>query len=228
MSDMPEDDDLTQTVDAASKPQARASLHECVIRVLAVVVAAAVAVVSSNNWCVILIPAAIVAFFGDLILSARRAPSVLRIAAALVIGVIVGMLFNVGPDWAFEKMLGVKCTQGIDNARIWRHYIGGPGEHVLIVEFTGNDEAWQALLAMQPKEPIADRIEKWRTAGGGWETAFDVFAGGRLTGSAERSWLRISPPKDTEVFDFGLQRSGDLVLFREPATGRGVALHVRY
>ncbi len=152
----------------------------------------------------------------------------MRIVVATFVGIIVGQLLNVSPHWAFEEMLGITCPQGISDAHIRRHYIGGPGEHVLIVEFTGSDEAWQTLLSMQPKEPVADRIDKWQEAGGGWEAAFDVFASTAVVGLAKHSWMRIRPLKNMEVLDFGPQRSGDLVLLREPATGRGVALHVRY
>ena len=40
--------------------------------------------------------------------------------------------------------------------------------------------------------------------------------------------MRIRPPENPEILDLGNMNSGTLVLFHEPATGRCVALDVRY
>jgi hypothetical protein len=199
------------------------------IRLLVVGFASAGALLATNNWCFVLVPAVLVALLGDFVACAVRPWVVLRLPVATAIGVAAGLALSVGPDWAFREAFGRAPPAGVRDVRIQRHYVGGPGEHVLIIEFTADPAALGALTARLPEEPEGDRVEKWRATGQGWPAAFDVFAGRQVLPAARSSWLRIRPLENPEVLDFSPvgDASGRLVLFWERSTGRCVALHVR-
>ncbi|MGD8451816.1 MAG: hypothetical protein PVJ57_08360 [Phycisphaerae bacterium] len=200
------------------------------VRLLAILVAAAAALLSTNNWCFVILPAALAAIVVDYVVSGIRPWSVLRLIVAVAVGLAVGRLLSVGPDWAFQEAFGVDAPAGVRDVHIFRHYVGGPGEHILIIEFTANPDVVKALLSLHPVVTNSETAQSWHAAGGGWPQAFDDFAGPCPMGFARAAWLRIRPLAEPEVFDFGgIEASGGrLVLFHEPHTDRCVALHVRW
>lgn len=209
-------------------PQARGHSASAAVRVLGILIAAACALFVSNNWCFVLFPAALAALLSDHAVCAIRPWFVLRVPVAAAVGVAVGMLLGVGPEWAFREALGSAPPNGVRDVRIWRHYLGGPGEHALIIEFTADVAAFQALVQAHPPLPDSHKVTRWREAGGGWGQAFDIFVGSGVTSFARASWQRIRPLERPEALDLGESNRGSLVLFHEPGTGRCVALHVRF
>jgi hypothetical protein len=197
------------------------------VRLLAMVIAAVAALLASNNWCLVLIPAVLAAFVVDLVVNAVRPWFTLRVLVAAGVGVAVGLLLCVGPDWAFHEAFGAAPPGGIRDVRIWRHYIGGPGEHVLIIELTADAAAIQALLQTHPSVADSEKVARWHAAGDTWAQAFDLFVGPGPTSLAHASWQRIRPLEHAAVLDLGEYNNGQLWLFEEPTTGRCVALHVR-
>jgi len=210
-----------------AEPPAHTPLSDFGIRLLATLVAAAAALFASNNWCLVLFPAALASFLTDYLVCTIRTWFLARVAVAAVVGACVGLLLNVRPGWAFREAFGVDPPSGVQDVRIWRHYLGGPGEQVLIIEFTADAKALEGLLAVCPPLTDGEKAARWQAAGGGWEQAFDVCVPLGLTRFARASWLRIRPLKNTEVFELRLANSRRLTLFHEPATGRCVVLHVR-
>lgn len=198
-----------------------------VVRRLAMLIAAACALVVSNNWCFVLFPAAFAAWCIDHVVGAIRPWFILRAPVAAAVGVAAGTLLSVGPDWAFREAFEMAPPAGVHNVRIWRHYVGGPGEHVLIIEFTADTAAIQSLVRAHPPSADSDNVQRWQVAGGGWAQAFDVFAGPGLRSFANSSWRRIQPLDHPVALDLGESNGGRLVLLHDPNTGRCVALHVR-
>jgi hypothetical protein len=216
---------------SASAPRAapaKRSYSGVGVRLLAVILAAVGALLASNNWCFVLFPAALAAFVADYVVCAIWPRFVLRVAVGVIIGVALGLLLSIGPGWAFREAFGVELPPGVRDVRVWRHYLGGPGEHVLIIEFTADPNAVQALTAMRPSAPESDRLKRWRAAGAEWPAAFDIFVGPGPTSIARMSWMRTGPLNNPELFELGPSNGGSLVLFREPGAGRCVALHVRF
>jgi hypothetical protein len=213
-----------------SKPASRVRAR-CVgaaIHLLAILVAASAAVVASNNWCFVLFPAALAGFFADYVVCAIRPAFIMRLLAAVLVGSAVGLLLNVGPGWAFREAFEMEPPAGVRDVRVWRHYAGGPGEHVLIIEFTADSAAFETLIRQRTVVPDSVGLERWRAAGGEWAQVLDNLAPFGITSFARSSWGRIRPLERPEAFDLGGSNRGTLTLFREPDTGRCVALHVRY
>ena len=198
------------------------------IRLLSALIAAACALFVTNNWCFVLFPAALAALLVDYIVCAIRPWFILRVPVAAAVGVAAGMLLNVGPDWAFREAFEMAPPDGVRDVRIWRHYLGGPGEHALIIEFTADAAAFQTLVQAHPPLSDSDKARRWQAAGGGWDSIYDVFVGPGPTSFVRSSWQKIQPLKQPEVLDLGGSNRGTLALFREPNTGRCVALHVRF
>jgi hypothetical protein len=209
-----------------------------VTRFGAAVLALAVAVLTSNNWGLVGIPAAVAAFCLDWAVCAvglRALSEPMRAASRLVVGAVVGwavgLALFVSPAWAFHEALGVDPPPGVHDVCVWRHYIGGPGEHVLIIAFAADDKILDELKRLWPTDRESRRVEAWKAAGRTWPQAWERF--GPLcdpVGLAERSWRQIRPFANPEVTDFGPvhERGGDIALLQEPGTGRAVVLHVRF
>ncbi len=191
--------------------------------------ASVLAVLVTNNWCFIFIPAGIAALLLDFVACGVVGRLIPRLALGAVVGVAVGIAWGVEPDWALQEVFGCEPPARIRNVRIQRHYIGGPGEHVLIIEFVADAAAFQALTSLHTPKDRSGRVERWRAAGGDWSATWEAFAGPCATRFARSSWMKIQPLTGMDVFDYGtLPRSVDsLILFHEPKTGRYVALHVR-
>lgn len=209
-------------------PPSRGRIASAAVRLLAVLIAAACAFFVTNNWCFVILPAVLAALVVDCIVCAIRPWFILRVPVAAAVGVAAGMLLSVGPDWAFREAFEMAPPDGVHDVRIWRHYLGGPGEHVLIIEFSADAAAFQALVQAHPPLSDSDKVRRWQAAGGGWAQAFDIFAGPGLTSLANSSWQRIRPLDHPEALDLGESNSGSLMLLHEPNTGRCVALHVRF
>lgn len=219
-----------RVVPHCSRPASRVR-QRCVgvaIRLLAILVAASSAIVASNNWCFVLFPAALAGFFADYLVCAIRPAFIIRVPTAVLVGGAVGLLLNVGPVWAFREAFEMDPPAGVRDVRVCRHYAGGPGEHVLIIEFTADSAAFETLL--RPRTVLSDSagLERWRAAGGEWAHVLDSLVPFGITSFARSSWERISPLQRPEAFALGASNRGALTLFREPDTGRCVALHVRY
>lgn len=221
-------DESTSIAESQLGPPSRGRFASGAVRLLAVLIAAACAFFVTNNWCFVILPAVLAALVVDYIVCAIQPWFVMRVSAAVVAGVAVGMLLSVGPDWAFREAFEMAPPDGVHDVRIWRHYVGGPGEHVLIIEFTADAAAFQALVQAHPPLSDSDEVRRWQAAGGGWAQAFDIFAGPGLTSFADSSWKRIRSFEHPEALDLGESNRGSLVLFHEPNTERCVALHVRY
>lgn len=204
------------------------SSRNLTLRFFIAFIAAAVSLLVTNNWCLIALPALLTAFVFDYLLSAARAAASLRLVAAAAWGAIAGLLLSVGPDWAFREAFNASPPPGIRDVWIRRHYLGGPGEHVLIIAFTPDPPALESLIAPHTVVRGAPAMERWREAGGGWSDAFDAFVGPGLTSFAQQSWQRLSPIGQPEALNLGEVNRGSLVLFRDAETGRCVALHVRF
>ncbi len=196
-------------------------------RVLVVLIAGTCALFSSNNWCFVVLLAAFAAFLVDCAVCAIRRWIFLRLPVAAGVGIAVGMLLGVGPAWAFQEAFERDPPSGIRDVRISRHYSGGPGEHVLIIEFTADSAALQALVRGHTVSSDSPGMAAWRDAGGEWEQVADFFIGPNATRFTRSSWRRIRPLERAEAFDLGEVNEGRLVLFHEASTGRCVAMHVR-
>ncbi|MEW6250072.1 MAG: hypothetical protein AB1716_05455 [Planctomycetota bacterium] len=215
----------TTTLPDARNPPNRA------LRLLLVLAAGGCALLVSNNWCFVLLPAAGAAWLADHVVCALRPRLALRAAVAIVVGCAAGVALNVRPAWAFREAFGVEqLPAGVREVRVQRHYLGGPGEHALIVEFTADEATLRSLLKLRPHDPDSYKVQQWRATGGGWLPAFDAFVGPAATTLARRSWSRIRPLQAPEVFDFDAttELRSRLVLFYEPPSGRCVALQVRH
>lgn len=209
-------------------PPARGRGDAAAVRLLAILIATACAFFVTNNWCFVLVPAALAALLIDYVVCAIQPWLILRLSVAAAVGVAAGMLFSVGPDWAFREAFELAPPDGVHDVHIWRHYLGGPGEHVLIIEFTADAAAFQALVRAHPPLSDSRQVTLWREGGEGWEQAFDIFTRPAPTDFPRSSWQRIRPVENPEVLDLGESNSGNLMMLHEPGTGRCVALHVRF
>lgn len=197
------------------------------LKPLLVLIAVAAALLSSNNWCFILVPTALLAILFDLALCAYRARFTLRAVVSLAVGLLAGDLLSVDSAWAFQQAFGVDPPPGVREVDIARHYVGGPGEHILIIEFESDPAALQTLTSLRAMKVESDRLRLWRTSGARWQEAFDTLVLGGVTGIARWSWQRIRPLESPAAYEFEAV-GGSLTLFHEPRSGRCVALHVRY
>jgi len=208
-------------------PSVRGCCASAGTRVLVCLIAGTCALFASNNWCFVALVAAFAAFVVDCAVCAIRPRIVLRLPVAAGIGIAVGLLLSIGPAWAFQEAFGTDPPNGVRDVRISRHYSGGPGEHVLIIEFTADASALQALVRGHTVSSDSRRVAAWRDAGGDWEQVTDFFVGPGATSFTRSSWRRIRPFERAEAFELGLVNEGSLVLFHEAGTGRCVALHER-
>lgn len=221
-------DESISITESRPGPPPRGRFASGAVRLLAVLITAACALFATNNWCFVIIPAVLAALVVDYIVCAIRPWFVLRVPAAAAVGVAAGMSLSVGPNWAFREAFEMAPPDGVHDVRVWRHYVGGPGEHVLIIEFTADAGAFQALVQAHPPLSDSDRMKRWQAAGGGWDSVLDAFVRFGQTHFVCSSWQRIQPLEHPEVLDLGGSNRGTLALFLEPDTGRCVALHVRY
>lgn len=199
-----------------------------VLRLLTGLIAAVCALFVTNNWCFVIFPATLAALVVDYLLCAFKPRFVVRVLTAMVVGVTIGIFFGVGPDWAFREAFEMAPPNGIHDVRIWRHYLGGPGEHLLIIEFMADAAALQALAQAHPPTSDSYYIHRWKAAGGSWAQALDIFGTPVLTSFAYSSWKRIRPLEHPVVLALGATNRGTLVLFQEQGSSRCVALHVRF
>ncbi len=198
-------------------------------QLLVVSLASAIAVFVTNNWCFILIPAGLAALLLDSVLAGAKRRLIPRLALAAAVGVAVGTALRVGPEWAFREAFDADPPAGIRDVRIQRHYIGGPGEHALIIEFVADAAAIHALTSLHAPHPRSQRTEQWLAAGGVWSETWSHFSGPGPLGLVRSSWMRIQPLENAAVCDYGSvgESCGSLVLFHQSETGRCVALQVR-
>lgn len=224
---IPETGETTTVSDAqAALPVRRPSAF--ITRALVVAIVAAAALLATNNWCFVVVPAAVAALFIDYVVCAARPWFLARIVVAAGVGVSAGLLLSVSPAWAFREAFEIDPPSGIRDVRIHRHYLGGPGEQALFIEFTADAGAWQQLVDAHTPASQSTAIERWRAAGGAWDQLFDTFGGPTVTTFSRASWARIRPMEHPEVYDLGESNHGRLVLLHEPETGRCIALHVRF
>jgi hypothetical protein len=225
---MADTDESILMAESQTKPRKRGRFASGAVRLLAILIAAACAFFVTNNWCFVIFPAVLAGLIVDYIVCAIRPWFVMRVSAAVAAGVAVGLLLGVGPDWAFREAFEMAPPDGVHSVRIWRHYLGGPGEHALIIEFTADTASFESLVKAHPPLSDSDRVRRWQDAGGGWDSVLDAFLRIGQTRFVCSSWQEIRPLEQTEVLDLGGSNRGTLALFREPDTGRCVALHVRY
>jgi hypothetical protein len=183
---------------------------------------------STSNWSCVVVSAAFLLLLVDVVARAGRLKFMIRVLFAIVAGVILGRLLAVRADWAFNEALGISPPAGVTDVHISRHYTGGPGEHVMIVEFQADAAAMRDLTSRKEQGFDDDRIKRWRESGEDWSDAFSAFVISPLSGSAHLAWERIRPMQNVQFFNLGNQNSGHVAMFVEPATGRCVMLHVRY
>ena len=225
----------------------RRTLANAGTRIAAILAAAYGAAFISHNWCFVCLLASLAALVLDILFCALAGNRVRRrtfriagrVALGLVVGLAIGWQHRVTPEWAFQEAFGVQPPPGIRDVHVWRHYLGGPGEHALIIEFHADHAAIEALEAaaietlrplktytvewLESGAPDSRRVEEWRDSGGSWEAAWESFAGPARTRFSRTSWMRIRPLDAPRVLDYGYH----LVLMVDETSGRAVALHVR-
>lgn len=155
-------DESTLITESQPGPPWRGRFASGAVRLLAVLIAAACALIVTNNWCFVIIPAVLAALVVDYIVCAIRPWFILRVPVAAAVGVAAGMSLSVGPNWAFREAFEMAPPDGVHDVRIWRHYVGGPGEHVLIIEFTADAGAFQALVQAHPSLSDSDKVKRWQ------------------------------------------------------------------
>lgn len=207
------------------KVSSRHQRHSPLIPVIAGLVST---LFSTNNWSCIVVPVALILVLVDLIVRGARLQFRTRILLAVATGAVIGRVLSVGPDWAFNEALRIDTPPGVTDVQISRHYIGGPGEHVMIVEFLANATALINLKSRAGRSTNERNISRWREAGAHWKDALSFFVMSPMNQSAQRQWNRIRPFENVQTIDLGAQQSGDVVLFVEPETGRCAMVHVRY
>lgn len=195
------------------------------------------AVYASNNWCFVGLPAFLAGLVADglvlRIIGARplrgRARIAARVVVALCAGALTGHALNWSPADAFREAFKADPPPGVSDVRIHRHYTGGPGEHVLIIEFTADGPSMRKLLSLHPIVPDSRALAEWSGAGGGWEAAFEHLARTSPFPLARWTWRRIQPLRDMNICHLALPQptTDRLFLLMEKGTNRCVALHVR-
>ena len=185
------------------------------------------ALLATNNWCFVLIPAALAACLCDAFVARQVRRALVRLVLGAAIGAIVGVAFRISPEWAFREAFEMSPPPGVTDVRLWRHYLGGPGEHLLIIDFAADNAAQDALLRAHPPFEWDEFDQRWPVYVSGWGETFDTLAGPGLTYFARLSWLRAQPLNHPEILNLGSANGGNLVLLRERESNRCVALHIR-
>ncbi len=206
-------------------------------KVLLAAVAMAAASLSTSNWCFVGLAAAVAAPILDAMVdrqntTGRKGKAALcsvRLLLAVAVGVAIGWLLRVTPGWAFREAMEIDPPAGVHVTRVQRHYEGGPGEHTLIIEFTADESALKTLISDQVMEQSehSRRIEDWFSAGRTWEAAFDCFCRPTTFPFSRRSWMRIRPLDNPQVYDFGIVNGGHLALLYDASSKRAVMVHAR-
>lgn len=219
---------------APDRPQAPAMQQQSRVRDrlsfwLVITITAVTALLSTNNWCFILLPAALAAWIIDYLVRCVRPFRLTRLLAAVITGIAVGLLLSVGPAWAFNETFGIDPPPGVSNVRVSRHYVGGPGEHILIMSFDADRNALRTLTSLTSASTASERVKAWESSKQTWTDMFRILAGPTATRFARSAWQRIPPLSRPQVHEFDnvdmfLGRS---FLLHDPDTGRCVALHVR-
>jgi len=166
----------------------------------------------------------------------RRARSrlVLRCLPLVLIGGAAGYALRVTPGWAFQEAMQIDPPPGVTVTHIARHYEGGPGEHTLIVEFTADVTAMDALLKQAPGLKDGRKLEHWLEGPQTWDAALNLisvkyteyFPNCHLF--SHWSLSQITPM--TTPFDLWVGRfpsANEVTLLWERATGRGVLVQRR-
>lgn len=179
--------------------------------------------IATNNWCFVVVPIAAAVLVADLTVRRFRPSMALRLPVAVAVGVAIGFLLSVDRAVAFRDAFGIDPPRGVRMSHVRRHYLGGPGEEVVIMELTADPPGLAALTSLPTARTQTESLADWRTLGGSWEDAFEVFVGPGATDVAWRSWLRVRPILNPDVYDFGTAGRG-CALFCDPSTGRCVAL----
>jgi len=186
----------------------------------------------SNEWACAVVPTGFTTLI-VLVLVHPRVPARGRgiardwpLAAALVAGIAIGSAVRVGSDAAFRECFDTDIPATVRNLRVvGRHYAGGGGDYTLIIEFFVSEEDLAALLALGKFTDSSDRIDRWRAAGGTWQSITEGKALLCMLGYADQSWAKIEPMQEFEVWESTSEThmTSNLLLW-EQTTGRVVVL----
>lgn len=163
----------------------------------------------SNTWACAIIPATIIAwlaaFFANSTVPALRGidprSQRRRIVSALLLGVLAGAVY---PSWsriAFIECFQTSPPDGVSNLHVIAKHYEGATEHTLIFDFNASPGVVRELLESGGFRNTGQHIERWRNAGGDWQALGDVLVGDRPLGFSERSFQRLTPPRDYQVFE---------------------------
>lgn len=199
----------------------------------------------SNDWCLYTVPAALLAAFVFRVVIAfttlmSRSGQPPRWAFGFVLAVVIGLgcgaVFRVIPSWAFNEAFGIDQPAGICDLHISRHYEGGPGEHSLIFEFTADEDVIRALTASFPRRPDtppgvpnSEQLDREWRENHSWMAAYELY-GGAFHPNGRRTWGRIAPLREPELFYWGMSSQKGVkstLLLWDRASGRVVVLHTR-
>ncbi|MBL8879837.1 MAG: hypothetical protein JNG88_12020 [Phycisphaerales bacterium] len=174
-----------------------------------------------------LIPAAGIALFTDLVFGAKLSGRI-RLLLVCAIGAATGLLLRVSPDWAFREALRTPQPPSARIALISRHYSGGPGEHVMIVEFEADWRDMLEILDSHGGTPLEEQdaalYERVRTDGGDWHKLFEALVPANVSMLARFHWQRIASITRPEIW---VQRGDGMTwtyVIRDPTSRRVVLL----
>lgn len=217
------------------KKRTGSALKRISVHVSGTCVAALFALGFSEDWCFSVVLGCVAALVAvslvDILL--KRSVSVhspwhyrLRLGVAVLVGAMIGANIPLSHDWAFQEAFGMPLPNGVRDVRLLRFYEGGPGEHTLLMQFHGDETTIRAITSQRPFLQDCDEIREWGRTGADWSDAFERFSPpGRLPFS-RRSWHRIRPVENPQVFWWNQYVKSTLLLWNSDS-GRAVVLNAR-
>jgi len=163
-----------------------------ILRIRLVVVCGAVAffinIFVSNDWCFAATTTALfsslLVFVIDVVLckvaSQSKATDYLRITLGAIVAVVLGFIIQLSDNKAFELVFETSPPDSVYDVHVDRKYMGGPGDHLLLMQFRTDAQTLDRLLLHRKFVEDVEVLQEWHDVFRDDRTVFEYVFGGLL------------------------------------------------
>lgn len=190
--------------------------------------------VFSNDWCCAVLSSSLLGGAFAFILSQaadhsaaiqRHFTGFRRVAIVALFTFVAGLAFRLDQPAAFERVFGIRPPAGVADLRVEKHCLGELSDHVIMLRFTADAKAMQAITAMRGLMPVPqDRVPG--NPQGDWEGFLHRVFGDYQQFGGE-AWRVIAPMSSPRVYQWSCDSLLDIRLLWDAHSGRAYAIFIQ-
>lgn len=160
----------------------------------------------SNDWCCSSFLASVTGALGFFIVDRffllRSWSLQKRLRARIVVGVcllvVCSLVFRVSEKDAMQLVFQTYPSTGLSEISVTKRFMGGPGDHLIMMQFKTNESTMQALLVPRNFQEDPETVRLWREVFRSERTIWEHVFGGLFP--KDHRWNKLPLPDDFAVY----------------------------